>query len=278
MLHKFLVAVAALLLAQTGVAMAQSEYLIEHDTGRKVDGASVLIRAVVVGPAQPAKTALLYFRGVPGYALIRAIEDKNRNMIPLVRLNLPLLHANGIALVIMDCPTDQWGEAGSPVATKCLDDYRASKQHADDVRGIMSKLTNMHGFKDIYLFGHSMGTLSSRWLAVNLGNEVTGSIHSAATNVPNRKGDYASAARIPYNEIKAPALHIHNEADACRGTPYDIVKKYAGSQLITVRGGVSEGNPCGGGHLHSYQGMEPVVGKAIVDWIKDRKIMAIVEK
>lgn len=266
----------AIAVACATLANAQTDVLIESATTR-TDPASnspVMKRAILVKPASQGDSVVLYFRGVPGYAKIQSLADKRRNMIQFARAMESALLPEGIALAIMDCPTDQWGEYGSGLtgfmATNCLDDYRSSKTHADDVRGIIARLKE-HGYTKVYLLGHSMGTLSSRWLATQLGNEIAGSIHSAAVNVPNVKGHYGSARSIPYDAMRAPVLHVHNEADACRGTPYDMVKRYAGNNLLTVRGGTPEGNPCGGGHLHSYQGIEDIVARAIGAWIKTGK-------
>ncbi|MBI5900718.1 MAG: alpha/beta fold hydrolase [Rhodocyclales bacterium] len=261
------------LLAWHAAAHAQTDILIESATARSdsATNSPVMMRAILVKPAVKGDSVVLFFRGAPGYAKIQSVADKQRNMIQLARALERALLPEGIALAIMDCPTDQWGDYGGPSATNCLDDYRSSDAHADDVRGIIARLGRDHGYTKVYLLGHSMGTLSSRWLAAKLGNEIAGGIHSAAVNVPNPKGHYGSARSIPYDAMRAPQLHVHNEADACRGTPYYIVKGYAGNSLLTVRGGTSEGNPCGAGHLHSYQGIEDMVAKAIVSWIKTGK-------
>lgn len=263
---------AALSLLPPAPARAQTDHLIEHDTGRMTGGRPVLVRAILSAPAAggpPAgQTAVLLFRGSPGYANIQSPADKQRNLIPFMRSLEQVLRADGIALVIMDCPTDQWGEYGGPGPTNCFDDYRASPRHAEDVRGIMAKLRTGHGYTRFYLLGHSMGTLSSRWLAKHLGADIAGSIHSASINVPNPKGYARSITGFPYASITTPILHVHNEKDACRGTPYDLVKAYAGGNLLTVRGGVPEGNPCGAGHLHSHQGLEEPVARAILGWIR----------
>jgi hypothetical protein len=50
------------------------------------------------------------------------------------------------------------------------------------------------------------------------------------------------------------------------------VKECAGENLVTVRGGVPGGDPCGGTHLHSYQGREELVVRSIISWIKTRKV------
>ena len=232
-------------------------------------------RAILAQPDKPTDTALLFFRGLPGIARIRSTADKEPNLLPFMRMNQRFLADQAIALVIVDCPTDQWGEAG-PFPTACLDAYRSSSQHADDVRRVMATLRAEHGLSKIYVMGHSLGSISSRWLAKHLGTEIDGSIHSASINAPNRTGMGASLAGFPYRAIAAPMLHVHNENDACPGTPYSIVKSYAGDNLVTVRGGVASGDPCGGTHFHSYQGREEVVVRAIVSWIKTGTVEHVV--
>src|SRR5580765_3210484 len=92
-------------------AHAQTDVLIEVDTGRKegfLSGAPALQRAILAKPARPTDTALLYFRGYPGIANIKSVADKQRNLQPFMRKNQRIFEEEGIALVVMDCPTDQW--------------------------------------------------------------------------------------------------------------------------------------------------------------------------
>ena len=265
-----LLAVAAALIC-ISPARAQTDVLIDIDMGRTeglLTKSPVFQRAILAKPAQPTDTALLYFRGYPGIARIQSVADKQGNLQPFMRMNQRLFAQEGIALVVMDCPTDQWAA--------CVDDYRSSKQHAEDVRTVIGKLRNEHGLSKIFVMGHSFGTISSRWLAKNLGNEISGSIHSASMNGPNPRGYATSLSGFPYNTIAAPILHVHNENDACAHTPYSIVKEYAGENLVTVRGGVPEGDPCGARHLHGYQGREEVVVRSIISWIKTGKVDRLV--
>jgi len=256
------------------LANAQTDVLIEIDRGRTegfIKKSPVFQRAILSKPAKPTETAVLFFRGYPGIARIQSVADEQRNLIPFMRMNQQIFQEEGIALVIMDCPTDQWGAPGRD-PTSCLDDYRSSKEHADDVRSVIARLRDEHGISNIYVLGHSFGTISSRWLAKNLGNEIAGSIHSAAMNGANLKENGHSLFGFAYDTIAAPTLHVHHENDACRVTPYSTVKKYAGENLVTVRGGVPGGDPCGGTHLHSYQGREELVVRSIISWIKTRKV------
>lgn len=259
-------------------AHAQTDVLIEIDRGR-TEGvftkSPVFQRAILAKPAKPSDTALLYFRGYPGIARIRSVTDKQGNLQPFMRMNQRLFAEEGIALVVMDCPTDQWSETVTRV-TSCLDDYRSSKAHADDVRSVIAKLRDEHGYTRFFVMGHSFGTISSRWLAKNLGSEITGSIHSGSMNGANPLGYANSLSGFPYGTIAAPVLHVHNENDACPHTPYSLVKEYAGENLVTVRGGVPAGDPCGAGHLHSYRGREELVVRSIISWIKTRKVDGVI--
>lgn len=269
---------ASFLLAVTHAhAQAPTDVLIEVELSRKEGDKPVLMRAILAKPARPADTALLIFRGIPGYALIRSTGDKMRNLPSFVRPNQRLFSEAGIALVVMDCPTDQWGSAPTGLATSCFDDYRSSQTHADDARAVIAKLKNEHGMTKIFVMGHSMGSISSRWLAVNLGNEIAGSIHSASINVPNRLGHYNSVGRIPYAAITAPVLHLHHQDDGCQGTPYSAVKGHAGDRLTTVRGGTGTGDPCLF-HLHGYQGREEIASRAIINWIQTGKVEPVIDE
>ena len=276
-MKKIMLAVAACLFG-IPLAYAQEDVLIEIDRGR-TEGfftkSPVFQRAILTKTARPTDTALLFFRGYPGIARIQSVADKQRNLLPFMRMNQQLFQDADIALVIVDCPTDQWGASG-PNPTACLDGYRSSKEHADDVRSVIARLRNEHGLTKIYVFGHSFGTISSRWLAKYLGNEISGSIHSAAMNVRNPKANGYSLSGFPYNAIAAPVLHVHHESDACPATQYSIVREYAGEKLVTVRGGSPEGDPCGGSHLHSYQGREEVVVRSIIAWINTGKVDRLV--
>jgi poly(3-hydroxybutyrate) depolymerase len=148
-----------------------------------------------------------------------------------------------------------------------------SAQHADDVRSLMARLRQDHGYSRFYLIGHSAGSVSSRWLAKNLGNEIAGSIHSAAINADRRPGaPWASVMDFPYKSIVAPVLHLHHESDGCSYTQHGVTRSYAGGRLTTVRGGtVKTTDPCAL-HHHSYEGAEEAASLAVINWIKTGKV------
>lgn len=273
---KSLVLIASLWLLAISPARAQvADFLLDIDRGRTeglFSKSPVFQRAILSLPPKSSGTALLWFRGQPGIARIESIKDKNRNL-NLLGQQQRLIYAAGIAIVIVDCPTDQWGHPG-PVQTSCDDVYRESQMHADDVRSVIAELKAKHGLTRFFIMGHSMGSISSRWLAKNLGNEIAGSIHSASITISESRWG-RSGARFSVSDIRAPALHLHHEQDACLNTPYDRVKAYAGDMLVTIRGGTPSGNPCAI-HYHGYQGREEAAVAAVVTWITTGKVVPVV--
>lgn len=272
-------------LLTTPMAAPKGFTYINLDAGR-TEGlftkSPVYMRAIMLDkPSPQSDTALLFFRGWPG--IWRFNEKTNASKTsPRGQITRDVYAKAGLTFVSMDCPTDQWGAEVVPgtvvsgPAPSCLDNYRSSKRHADDVRKVMQVLREQHGIRHFYLHGHSFGTISSRWLAKNLGSEIDGAIHSASiNNPPNARAGY-SVAGFDYASLPTPQLHIHHENDACVGTPYRAVKWYANNNLVTVRGGIAQGDPCGSGHLHSFEGRDEVVAQAIADWISTRKLSPMI--
>src|SRR5207249_10001281 len=110
---------------------------------------------------------------------------------------------------VLDGPTDDGGALGRRAAG-WFDGYRSSREHADDVRSVVARLRDEYGYAKIYVMGHSMGTVSSRWLAKNLGSEISGSIHSSSMNGHTYNNFGASLTGFPYDTIAAPVLNVHN--------------------------------------------------------------------
>jgi len=257
-------------------------YWLRRIPGARTAPARPSQRAILTLPPAPTDTVLLHFRGNPGYALIKTVKDKlrgGRTHSWIYRGNVQdqFMQA-GIAFALIDCPTDQWGDSPKPPATTCLNDYRGSKQAADDVRRIMAQLGEKHGLKKFYILGHSIGTVPSRWLAINLGkDEVAGIIHSSTINNHSPRGHLLRVIGnltddFPRKAAGMPMLHLHHEQDGCRSTPYDIVQGYAKDNLVTVRGGMNTGDPCGATHHHGYEGREDAAAAAVITWIKTGKV------
>ena len=234
----------------------------------------VFQKAILLKSQKPTDMVLLIFRGWPGIAKIESPKDWWRNL-NYMQNQVPLFLDAGISMVVMDCPTDQQALVDRSNPASCDDSYRSSMQHASDVQKMMNKLKADHGLSQFYIFGHSYGTLSSKWLAKNLGNELAGSIHSASMTraAGGAYGRYGNTAtQIEMVSLQAPVLNVHHGNDACPSTPYATVKQYSSNNLVTVRGGNSTGDRCGAKHFHSYEGREQTACEAIIAWIVNREV------
>lgn len=273
---KWLFSLCALMCFTSATAQTMTPILLEVDTGRQsgvFTKSPVVQRAILLRPSSPTDTALLFYRGWSGIADIKTENDWQRNL-NFLKNNTNLFAQGGIALVVMDCPSDENRVAVGNTPLGCNDDYRSSKKHSDDVRKILLILKEKYGINKFFVMGHSYGTISSKWLAKNLGDEIQGSIHSAAQTVasPRMPSYGSSGVSFDMSSIKTPTLNIHHGDDACAYTPYTSVQKYSKNNLVTVKGGVPNGDVCGGGHYHSYEGREEAASKAIIEWIKSGKI------
>jgi pimeloyl-ACP methyl ester carboxylesterase len=290
---------ALMCLALTGSALAQdavsaqaisdtpvTETLIQIDLGRPSqfsNRATSVLRAVAIKPAQTTpKTALLFFVGWPGLLWLpeETAPDRFQRISQQTRFyalrHVRFFPAHNLSFVLVDCPTDQWGsEQRTPDPQGCSDTYRASPQHAEDVLQLIRHLRQTQGVEKIYLMGHSYGSVSSRWLAMRLGAEIQGSIHSASMTQAggDRFTDYGSSvSSMDMRQVTTPWVYLHHAQDQCRNTVYAVNLGVAGSRMMTVRGGTPEGNPCGGWHYHSYQGRELEVLSAVEQWIRTGEI------
>lgn len=276
---KWFFIICAIVYFGSATAQTITPVLIEAETGREsgvISKTPVIQRAILLKPSAPSESALLFYRGWSGIANIKSENDWHRNL-NFLKNNTQYFSQAGIALVVMDCPSDENAIAAGNTPLACSDDYRSSSKHADDVRKILAVLKEKYGLKKFYVMGHSYGAISSKWLAKNLGDELSGSIHSAAQTVATRNRAYAySTESFDMRSLKAPTLNIHHADDQCTYTPYATVLAYSNNNLITVKGGNPNGDVCGGGHYHSFEGREESVSKAIIKWIKTGQIEVIV--
>ena len=171
----------------------------------------------------------------------------------------------------MGCPTDQRAHFG-----QCDDDYRSSAQYVSDVAKVMAFLRSQYGIQNFWVFGHSSGGISSRWLALNMSDSFKGAIHSSAMN--RSVGNLArTMISFDMKAIRIPMLHIAHEQDECPSTLYAPVKRYAQDNLVTVRGGGQSGPICGGSNHHSFEGRQRGVSRAIVQWMTSGKVQTVVD-
>ena len=233
----------------------------------------VAIRGLLDPAPQPNGKLLMVFPGWPGIPRIEVRDGKPAWLYlqQHVEEMKPLLHQAGISLMTVDCPTDQWGVRG-PNPTACDDDYRSSLQHAQDVRALIAATRKAARFTRFYVMGHSYGAVSSHWLAIHLGDELAGSVHSATQSVAGG-GPYTgygrSLSNLPADRLPRHSIYLHHRDDLCRFTPYDFARRQGIHGLMTVVGGNRWSEPCGKASYHSYAERSAPVGAALVRWINE---------
>lgn len=264
--------------------------LIQIDLGREYglfSKSPAVLRAISVKAENTnPKTAVLFFTGWPSILWIPEKINSQRFLKAAGRSGLyaftkiDYLPSRGISFVAVDCPTDQWGSSfRSADPFGCSDTYRSSEQHASDITQLIKHLKEQEGVERVFVWGHSYGSVSSRWLAIRLGSQIQGSIHSASMSRVSgpRFPDFGSTiGQMDMSQVKAPWVFVHNESDACVNTSYAPIQAIAGKNLITVRGGIPEGDPCRAGHYHSYQGRELEALEAMANWMLTGKVTELV--
>lgn len=239
-------------------------------TGRS----NVTMNAVALNNDAQPKVALLIISGTDGAdgrIHIKGLLAPKFGAMQYLFENADLFLKEGIALVATGCPTDQVNRFGD-----CTDDYRKSSEYANDFKRIIEVLKDKHEYEKIYIFGHSSGGISTRWLSVNMPTEFAGVINSSIMN-GTAMNLASSTLGFDMTRIKAPVLNIAHEDDQCPSTPYFIVKNYSQNNLVTVKGGGTSGFVCGGANHHSFEGRQRGVSKAIVKWITTGQVQSVVD-
>lgn len=226
-----------------------------------------------IQPKPESKTALLIVAGTDGAEgrIKIGIAASPVRVMQYLYANVDLFENAGITLVATGCPTDEWTSYGM-----CMDNYRKSDTYAQDFSKVIQFLKDKYQFEKFYVFGHSSGGISTRWLSVKIPDQLTGIINSSIMN--GTAGSLASSTvGFDMSRIKIPVLNIAHEADQCPSTPYFIVKNYSKGNLVTVKGGGTSGAVCGGANRHSFEGRQRGVSKAIVKWITTGEVQAVVD-
>ena len=166
-------------------------------------------------------------------------------------------------MAVVDTPSDR----------SSLDNFRTSRAHAVDIRAVITWLRKTAAVP-VWLVGTSRGAVSAAGVA---GQLVTGGpdgiVLTSTVFGPSRRGTVYNA---DLNAIKLPVLLVHHKNDGCSVTPYHKASSFRNRvsaatkyDLITIQGGVGNiGNPCNPRGPHGYLGLESLVVKLIVDWIK----------
>ena len=205
-------------------------------------------------PVQNPKVVVLLFPGGPG---VLKLQDNGftNNLHTFVR-SKELWAKYGIDAVLVDTPYDL-GIGPNNI--------RGSKDHQQRILNVVKYYKEKLNLP-IWIFGHSMGTVSVSEFA-NTGKEQQQLIKGVII-----AGTYGS---VTMNEAgKLPVLAIHHTQDTCLNTPIAtseaVIKsrpKDSRSQFILIDGGISTGNVCYSFAYHGFYQTEDQFIKSAAEFI-----------
>jgi hypothetical protein len=177
------------------------------------------------------------------------------------------LGARGIAVVLVDAPSDHQGDAG-------LTGYRQSATHAAEIGLAVAAMRQRFG-RPVWAVGTSNGSLSVASAAAQLhgAQRPDGAVFTSSVTQPTRRN--GSVFDVSLASYTGAALVASHEGDGCRATPAAdaprLLAALAGSRpkklLIFNGGSPPRGDPCEAFSQHGFVGIEGQVMNAIADFI-----------
>jgi hypothetical protein len=218
---------------------------------------------LLVRPAGEPRASVILFAGGNG-ALHLTSGSLALGGNFLVR-NRARFASHGLLVAVIDAPSDH---------ANGLDRFRASAEHAADVRAVIAALREIAP-APVWLVGTSMGTVSAANAAARLrdGGADGLVLTSTVTRSGRHRGESVDDVRL--KGITLPTLLVHHREDACPVTRYGdavhLLRDFAKTprhELLTFEGGSPpQSEPCEALAAHGYVGLDAQVVKAIADWI-----------
>ncbi|WP_050477185.1 alpha/beta hydrolase [Herbaspirillum rhizosphaerae] len=223
-------------------------------------------RFIYLAPPHPVASVIL-FSGGDGILRIspEGKLDAGRGNF-LVRTR-QLFVKHGFAVAVVDAPSDRQ-------SYPFLTGFRETPQHVEDIKAVMAWLRQQSEIP-VWLVGTSRGTQSAAFISTQLdkaGGGPDGLVLTSTLLRENRGG--SAVPDMPLQRLRIPVLVLHHEQDNCKVCAFsdvprlmDALSAVPEKELISVRGGISKGDPCEAMAYHGYNGIEQEVVTRIADWI-----------
>ena len=172
----------------------------------------------------------------------------------------------GFAVAVVDAPSDRQ-------STPFLAGFRQTPEHAADIRAVIAWLKQQSP-GPVWLVGTSRGTQSAGYIATELTPAQGGPDGLVLTSsiLTDRTG--RAVPKLPLEGLGIPVLVVHHQDDGCRLCAISdmppLMSKLAKTpkaELITFKGGHSEGDPCEAMAYHGFNGIEAEVVGKITGWM-----------
>ena len=221
-------------------------------------------RFLLIPATEPKAAVVLFAGGHGGLQLNEAGSPRWGNNNFLVR-SARLFAAQGFTVAVIDAPSDKQ----SP---PYLSGLRQSPEHVADVKAVIAWLKD-EVKRPVWLIGTSRGTQSVAAVSTALGRNGGPDglvLTSTILNDPRSR----SVPDMALEKLTVPVLVVHHEQDACRVCLFRdmprLMEKLATvprKELMTLRGGENQGDPCEALAYHGFNGLEAEVVGRITAWI-----------
>jgi dienelactone hydrolase len=225
-------------------------------------------RFLYLAPENPQASVIL-FAGGHGGLQIRPngrLTWEEENFLVRTR---QLFAKNGLSVAVVDAPSDRQ-------AAPFLGGFRQKPEHVADIKAVIAWLKQQANIP-VWLVGTSMGTLSAAYSATQSGPGDGGPDGLVLTSTILSFDAGRPVPAMPLQKIVIPVLVVHHEKDGCKNCAYslipDLMEKLSSTpkkELMTFKGGVNRGDPCGALAHHGFNGLEKEVVTKIAEWIRTK--------
>jgi hypothetical protein len=224
-------------------------------------------RLLVLGSEHPKAAAILLAGGHGG---LQIADDGSFGWGKgnfLVR-SRQMFADRGLLVVVVDAPSDRQHRP-------YLSGFRGTREHVMDLKAVIAWVRKQADVP-VWLVGTSRGTESAAYAATYLtGHEGPDGLVLTSTILTDSKEFSVPALQL--DRLRIPVLVVHHVDDGCNHCRYDDISRLMDrlgnaprKDLFSIKGGVSQGDPCEAYSHHGFNGVESEVVKKIVAWMLEK--------
>jgi len=222
-------------------------------------------RFLLLTPTTP-RAAVILFAGGHGGLQITSSGDIGWGKNNFLVRTHALFADKGLMVVVVDAPSDRQ-------SAPYLDDFRQTPEHVADIQAVIAWIRSQSRVP-VWLIGTSRGTQSAAHVAIELAGGTVGPDGLVLTSTILSDNKSRPVPDRPVQKLKLPVLVAHHEQDGCKKCLFSDMPKLmnrldgaARKELLTFRGGDSQGDPCKALAHHGFNGIEQDVVSRIAAWI-----------
>jgi hypothetical protein len=221
-------------------------------------------RMLVLAPKNPKASAILLAGGHGGLQISANGSFGWGKGNFLVR-SRQLFADQGLLVAVVDAPSDRQNPP-------YLSGFRGTSEHVMDQKAVIAWLRKQAEVP-VWLVGTSRGTESAAYAATYLtGSDGPDGLVLTSTILTDSREFPVPALQL--DRLRIPVLVVHHVDDGCNHCLYAGISKLMDKlnnsrrkELVAVKGGISQGNPCEAFAHHGFNGIESQVVEKIGTWM-----------